>query len=232
MPTKSKWSRFFDGHTHLPIKAGLHPEKMIINGTRIEELPMLRQEAVLTNRIVGFGIHPWYVSSLKDLPSTEVYAEFSFVGEIGLDRSAKHRSNYEEQIQCVQKQLSIATQLDKNVCFHLVKAYADTYKLLQDYHGSVFFHGYRGSLEFAQSLKTDHCFFGFSAQQLNTRKGAYLASKLPLNRIILETDTSPCLALIKEAYLLLSSIKQVSIEHIHQHQKRNLKDWMSYSRSC
>ena len=232
MPTELKWSRFFDGHTHLPIKPGVLPQKMIINGTRTEELAALRQESLIPNRLVGFGIHPWFVSSVENLPDIEIYAEFAFVGEIGLDRSVRHRSNYETQVQCVQRQLDIASLLNKNVCFHLVKAYADTYKILQEYHGSVFFHGYRGSLEFANSLKTDLCFFGFSAKQLKTRKGAYIASHLPLNRIILETDTSPCLGLIKEAYQILSHLKKVSIEHIHKHQKQNLEDWLSYSRSC
>ena len=231
MPTNSKWSRFFDGHTHLPINKAQQPDQMIINGTHIEELPNLRNLLKDSKYSVGFGIHPWFISESSFIPPKEIYSEFDFVGEIGLDRSFKHRETYHVQLKTVQQQLNIASELQKNVCFHLVKAYGAAYDLFRNYDRSVYLHGYRGSVEFAHSLLKKPFFFGFSAEQLKTLKGYNVAKFLPMNRIILESDSSPCLMLIKEAYLLLSQIKQCSFEEIHRHQNENIIHWMNYLRS-
>ena len=176
MPTNFKWSRFFDGHAHLPFNKGKQPDLMIINGTHIEDISDLHNLLDNPKYKVGFGIHPWFVSESSLMPSKKVYADFDFIGEVGLDRSRRYKETYDIQLKTVQRQLDIASELKKNICFHLVKAYGDTFDLFRNYDRSVYLHGYRGSIDFAHSFLKKPFFYD-SRENITNVISIFLSSR-------------------------------------------------------
>lgn len=83
---------------------------------------------------IGFGIHPWFAHLYRDsleqhLSSMRTYLEknpAAFVGELGLDKSAKTKETgaceFEAQCEVFLQQMRIAGELKRPVSIHCVRA--------------------------------------------------------------------------------------------------------------
>jgi len=112
------------------------------------------------------------------------------IGEIGLDY------HYEDiprdiQKQAFRMQMELARQLDLPVIVHERDAHEDGMKIVEEFPEITgVFHCYSGSAEMAKWLIDRGWYIGFTGVLTfkNARKAIEVASRIPLDRIVLETD--------------------------------------------
>ena len=112
------------------------------------------------------------------------------IGEIGLDY------HYEDIPRDIQKrafrlQMELARELDLPVIVHEREAHEDGLRIVDEFPTvKGVFHCYSGSLEMAKELVKRGWYIGFTGVLTfkNARKAIEVASSIPLDRIVLETD--------------------------------------------
>ena len=112
------------------------------------------------------------------------------IGEIGLDY---HYEDIPRQIQlkAFRAQMALARELDLPVIVHEREAHADGMAVVEEFpEVTGVFHCYSGSLEMAKWLIDRGWYIGFTGVLTfkNARKAVEVASSIPLERIVLETD--------------------------------------------
>lgn len=140
------------------------------------------------------GFHPTDISGYseeaeKELEELAKNPKVLAIGEIGLDY---HWMKDEKEIQkeVFRKQMELAKRVGKPVVIHTRDAMSDTIEILDEYpevEGIV--HCYPGSYESAVKLM-DRYYFGVNGVVTfkNNKKTKEAVAKIPLERIILETD--------------------------------------------
>lgn len=151
------------------------------------------------------------------------------IGEIGLDY---HYEEIPRQIQCraFRLQMGLARELSLPVIVHEREAHEDGMKIVSEFpEVTGVFHCYSGSAEMARWLVSRGWYIGFTGVLTfkNARKAVEVASAIPLDRIVLETD---CPYMSPEPFRgrrndpgklyrmaeKLAQIRNLSVEEIHQ----------------
>jgi len=141
------------------------------------------------------GWHPAFLDGGVDLAALEMMVEngsVAAIGEIGLDR-IKHETDIAVQEQAFALQLAFAATKGLPVVIHCRNAFARALQLIEDLHGRHphgVFHAYAGSWEMAKRLADLGFFFGVGGS-ITWEQATHLRdiiSRLPLNRLLLETD--------------------------------------------
>ncbi|MDI1299519.1 TatD family hydrolase [Methylotenera sp.] len=144
----------------------------------------------------ALGIHPMYVdkSQLSDIETLKTYIDNNnpvAIGEIGLDYFVT-KSNLQLQTYFFTEQLKLAKQHDLPVILHVRNAIDDVLKYLRLYQlsGGIA-HAFNGSFQQAEQLIALGFKLGFGGAMTYSRalKIRELARKLPLESIVLETDS-------------------------------------------
>ena len=112
------------------------------------------------------------------------------IGEIGLDY------HYEDiprdiQLKAFRMQMELARELDLPVIIHERDAHEDGMAVIREFPEVCgVFHCYSGSAEMARQLVDKGWYIGFTGVLTfkNARKAVEVASSIPLDRIVLETD--------------------------------------------
>lgn len=147
------------------------------------------------------GCHPEDCASFRDEDIAE-YREMAkhpkvvAIGEIGLDYYWEQNPTREVQMHALREQLKLALELDLPVIIHDRDAHADCYDLVREFKGlRGVFHCYSSSFEFAKPLLKMGWYLGFDGPLTfkNARRSVEVAEQVPLDRVLLETD-SPTLA--------------------------------------
>jgi len=112
------------------------------------------------------------------------------IGEIGLDY---HYEDIPREIQCraFRMQMELARTLKMPVIVHEREAHEDGMRIVREFpEVTGVFHCYSGSLEMAKQLIDRGWYIGFTGVLTfkNARKAVEVASAIPLDRIVLETD--------------------------------------------
>ena len=112
------------------------------------------------------------------------------IGEIGLDY---HYEDIPREIQqkAFRLQMELARELDLPVIVHERDAHEDGMKIVEEFPDVTgVFHCYSGSYEMAKWLIARGWYIGFTGVLTfkNARKAIEVASQIPLDRIVLETD--------------------------------------------
>jgi TatD DNase family protein len=112
------------------------------------------------------------------------------IGEIGLDY---YYENVPREIQqkAFRMQLELARELKMPVIVHERNAHDDGMRIAKEFKGVTgVFHCYSGSAEMARQLVDMGWYIGFTGVLTfkNARKAIEVASSIPLDRIVLETD--------------------------------------------
>lgn len=174
---------------------------VVNNATDVES----SREGVLLSEKYDFiysaaGVHPQnadkaydgFIDELKDiaLNNKKVVA----IGEAGLDYHWKDVDR-ETQIPVFEAQLALANELDMPIIIHDREAHADTLGLIKKYRPKGFLHCYSGSVEMmreAVGLGLSISLGGVVTFK-NARQTLEVASQIPLEFLLLETD-APYLA--------------------------------------
>lgn len=212
-----------------------------IDSTTLE--PMLR----VCSEYKGYcypmiGLHPTSVNSdykkeleivARELVSSNEYVA---IGEIGMDLYWDKTYLKEQQI-VLDKQISLALEYELPIVIHCREAFDDIYKVLEPYKSTSLkgiFHSFTGTLEEAGRIMEFSDFLiginGVVTFKKSTLPGVLPA--IPLNRIILETD-SPYLtpvpnrgkrnesAYVKDTLMKVAEIYQKSPEEVAQMTSEN-----------
>lgn len=112
------------------------------------------------------------------------------IGEIGLDYHYEDIPR-EIQIKAFRAQMALAAELDLPVIVHEREAHADGMAVVDAFPAvKGVFHCYSGSVEMAQELVKRGWYIGFTGVLTfkNARKAIEVASAIPIERLVLETD--------------------------------------------
>ena len=112
------------------------------------------------------------------------------IGEIGLDYYYDDIPR-EIQLKAFRAQMALARELDLPVIVHERDAHEDGMKVVEEFPDvKGVFHCYSGSREMAKWLIARGWYIGFTGVLTfkNARKAVEVASSIPLDRIVLETD--------------------------------------------
>ena len=146
--------------------------------------------------IPAVGIHPWYVENVssdwqarmkKILEQNSNY----MVGEIGLDLHFC-KETIEKQKEIFQIQMEIAKKFYRPVCIHNLKSWHILIPILKKYSDiKILLHSYSGSMKITKQLiEFPNIYFSFSGTILeSSTKSAKIINLIPINRILLETDS-------------------------------------------
>lgn len=188
----------------------------------------------------SFGIHPLApdTSSLSFLETLLKQGALDAVGEAGYDLRAKGaRANsalLSLQEEVWKAQLDLAIQYEKPVVIHCVKALDKIFcdaPLLKKVRAAVF-HAFLGSAQDAASLlrRGINAYFSFGKALFTRGRAAECASKIPLERLLLETDNDGTkhnemptndITDIKDVYTAAAAIRSMSMEYLMQTVKKN-----------
>lgn len=113
------------------------------------------------------------------------------IGEIGLDYYWAENPPRELQQQVLRSQLALARELRLPVIFHDRDAHGDSLAIVKEFPDVTgVFHCFSGSYEMAKELIRRGWYIGFTGVVTfkNARKAVEVAEKIPLDRILIETD--------------------------------------------
>lgn len=163
---------------------------------------------VLSPRMAG--IHPWDAERGYELPNFE---ECDIVGEIGLDYCCKADRNMQREL--FERQLQIASMIDKPVVIHNVRATEDILKILTRYPQlrGVLFHGFIGSQQQAESIVKRGYYLSFGHRSLRSPKSRNVIATTDIRRLFCETDDEPNIA-IEEIYAEVAKIRNMTTEEL------------------
>ena len=143
----------------------------------------------------GAGIHP---ECARDLPDNWLDQLRTFlkdpkivaVGEIGLDYHWLDECPKDRQKEVFDAQLELAQELAMPVVIHDREAHGDTLEFLKKYKPAGVVHCFSGSWETAQEILKLGMYIGLGGVVTfkNARHAVEVAEKLPLERLLLETD--------------------------------------------
>jgi len=158
------------------------------------------------------------------------------IGEIGLDYYYETIPR-QIQIQAFRMQMELARELKMPVIVHERNAHDDGMRVVKEFKDVTgVFHCYSGSAEMARQLVDMGWYIGFTGVLTfkNARKAVETAERIPLERIVLETD---CPFMAPEpfrgkrndpGYLFrmaqrLAEIRGISVEEVHRITTQNAK---------
>lgn len=144
---------------------------------------------------VGLGLHPQLVQERwNELPLFEaLLAETRYVGEIGLDAGPQYYSSFERQTETFRRILvACASHRDKILSIHSVRAAPKVLDHVEELFprgmGKVVLHWFSGSAAEALRATSLGCYFSINQAMFKSDKGVSLIKKIPLDRILTETD--------------------------------------------
>lgn len=179
----------------------------------------------------SIGIHPWYIEENVDQQFQELGYYLSknnvlAIGECGLDKIS--RTAWPLQRTVFEKQIQLATQYQKPLIVHCVRAYSEVIALLKKNQTTVpvLFHGYIKSADLAASLLKEGYYLSLGASILRGKNDA-LIQQLPLDRIFLETDDQEIK--ISEIYTYFCRVRKIYTGYLQEQLMLNFKTVFNYS---
>lgn len=198
-----------DSHAHLNDPAFAEDVEVVVDRAKVAGVETIinvgydltsSQRAVelaerFSNLWAVVGLHPhdakdWTVELRESLKGLLKHPKVLALGEAGLDYYYDH-SPREKQRQVFREQLALAQEMGMPVVIHSREATKDTMDIVEEYREvPCLLHCYGGSLETAVLYeKMGHYFsFGGPITFQNAHKLREVASGIPLERILLETD--------------------------------------------
>lgn len=205
--------RLFDAHCHLqdPRISSCLKETLEVtqkqgvqyfscNGTCEGDWPKVAQLAKQHSNIKpNFGLHPWFLSGRSDKWLENLRKQLEAIpqaglGECGLDTSKKMVTPIDEQMGIFKSQLELGKELNRPISVHCVSAFGKLQEILQQqgpYPCGLILHSWIGPAEMVDALaKIEGVHFSLSGHLTRMSKKKYepMVKKVPLNRLLLETD--------------------------------------------
>lgn len=206
--------RFFDTHCHLDLMlspdvaasesaalglglfdCGVDPRDFAAAKKRASRYP---------NIIAGAGLHPWWLADGRCGPAEvnllcEVADQERYIGEVGLDFSARFAGSEPLQIQALDRLCDALVQhplTGRVISIHAVRSAGTVLDVLES-HGLlipnsdspvIIFHWFSGTSDEFNRARSAGCYFSINERMLAIKRGREYARQIPLDRLLLETD--------------------------------------------
>ena len=213
----------------------------VVPGVHPDGWPKISELAAVNPRVFpAYGIHPMHAGSVNDhdfdrLP--ELAAQGVAIGEIGLDPS--YQAPLEQQERAFREQLRIAVKLGLPVLVHCRRSFQKVLGILLEERanqvGGVM-HAFSGSVEMAREFIRIGFAISISGTITwnNAVKPLRLAAELPLEHLVLETDSPDMTperyrgrfnrpAWITEAALRVAEVRGISPEDVARMTTENVR---------
>lgn len=145
-----------------------------------------------------------------------------FIGEVGLDFSKKAITEHDKQIEIFEFILSNIADKNKILSIHSASSEDKVLELLIKYGiKKAIFHWYSGKISTLKKILENNYFFSINEAMCKSKKGQNIISKLPMNKVLIETDAP----FIKDVlpykndfvYSYLSNIWNMTVNEVKRH---------------
>ena len=200
----------FDTHAHMDDRAFDADREALLSALPVQGIGLLmnpgcslessRNALRLAERYdyiyAAVGSHPDAADEVNDAVLAEyrelckLNPKIRAIGEIGLDYHYEDIPR-ELQLKAFRSQMALAAELGLPAIVHEREAHEDGMKVVDEFPAVTgVFHCYSGSAEMAKELIRRGWYIGFTGVLTfkNARKAIEVASSIPLDRIVLETD--------------------------------------------
>ncbi len=228
--------QFFDTHCHLDLMlgpdaaasesaasglglfdCGVDPRDFSAANERARRLPGI---------IAGVGLHPWWLADgrcgfAEVNLLCEVAAQEHYIGEVGLDFSARFAGSEPLQIQALDRLCDALVQCPlagRVMSIHAVRSAGAVLDVLES-HGLlipnpdspvIIFHWFSGTSDELVRARDADCYFSVNERMLTTKRGREYARQIPLDHLLLETDAPSDQQSDTSAQQLVASLKSTS----------------------
>lgn len=152
----------------------------------------MRYEPIVRNRKyfrLALGLHPELAAEYRDQLAqfTKCVHMTKYIGEVGLDYTTSDMKNRAIQANVFSEIVRSCTE--KHILsVHSRRASADVLDILQHFPGKVILHWYSGNdCDLEKALERGY-YFSINHQMVQSNHGQHIISKLPLNRLLIESD--------------------------------------------
>lgn len=206
--------RFFDTHCHLDLMlspdaaaseaaasglglfdCGVNPRGFSAANERAHRQPGI---------IAGVGLHPWWLADGLCGPAEvdllcKTAAQKRYIGEVGLDFSARFAGSEPLQIQALNRLCDALAQhplAGRVISIHAVRSAGTVLDVLES-HGLlipnpdspvIIFHWFSGASDELVRSRNAGCYFSVNERMLASKRGREYVRQIPLDRLLLETD--------------------------------------------
>lgn len=206
--------QLFDAHCHLDLMS--HPNAVADEATALglvlfdcgvdpHDFARAKKRACgRSNIFAGIGLHPWWLADGRCGNAEinllcEVVAQERFIGEVGLDFSARFAGSESLQIQTLDRLCDVLVQhplAGRVISIHAVRSAGTVLDILEP-HGLltpspdspvIIFHWFGGTSNEFVRARNAGCYFSVNERMLATKRGREYARQIPLGRLLLETD--------------------------------------------
>lgn len=229
--------RLFDAHCHLDLMA--HPDAVADEATALglglfdcgvdpRDFSAANERAHRQPSIIaGIGLHPWWLADGRCGPAKinllcEVAAQERYIGEVGLDFSARFAGSEPLQTQALDRLCEALAQhplTGRVISIHDVRSAGAVLDVLES-HGllipnpdspAIIFHWFSGTSDELVRARNAGCYFSVNERMLATKRGREYARQIPLDRLLLETDAPAEPQADASARQLITSLKSASL---------------------
>lgn len=228
--------RLFDAHCHLDLMA--HPDAVADEATALglglfdcgvdpRDFSAANERAHRQPDIIaGIGLHPWWLADGRCGPAEinllcEVAAQERYIGEVGLDFSARFAGSEPLQTQALDRLCEALAQhplTGRVISIHDVRSAGAVLDVLES-HGllipnpdspAIIFHWFSGTSDELIRARNAGCYFSVNERMLASKRGREYARQIPLDRLLLETDAPSDQQSDTSAQQLVASLKSTS----------------------
>lgn len=194
---------FHDTHIHLDLMK--HRQDTIKNlehnkvySIAVTNLPTIFQHNKITipeSKCIkhALGYHPELVKDYPDLLPVfkKELKKTRYIGEIGIDGSSGNRESIEIQEQIFSSIVSWCNDAGgKILTIHSRRAEKKIINILgDDFNGEVILHWYSGNISNLEIAIKNGYWFSVNLAMLKSQKGKEIIKKIPLNKLLVETDS-------------------------------------------
>ena len=185
-------------------------------------------DQIESTNICSIGLHPWHLNPdtwREDIMVIKDYAgsdKVLAIGETGLDKAIE--TPLEDQRNAFNIQLQIASDFNKPVIIHCVRAYDELLSFRKNSNNKLpwIIHWYNGSPQTGEDLIKKNCYLSFGHMLLNEKSKAYKTFlKVPLEKVFFETDDANIN--IDEVYKRAATLRNIKEEKIVEIIKHNFE---------
>jgi len=156
-----------------------------------------------------------------------------FIGEIGLDFSKKSQQTKEQQLDIFKFVLQLIKNKNKILSVHSLNAEEEVLKLLLEYDiQKAIFHWYIGKIGILNQIIKAGYYISINMAMCRSKRGQNIISKIPKNRILVETDAPFIKDLLpyrnEETYVYLSEVWGISINNTKKQIIQNFREILNF----
>lgn len=147
------------------------------------------------NIFVGLGMHPQLIASGYDdwKLFTDLIEKSHYIGEVGLDFSREYIHTKELQVERFVQIIRLCEEYgEKVVSIHALKSAGTVIDILKMYkkknNNKYIFHWFTGTIPQLEKAIELGCYFSINQKMLKTKSGIEVVKRVPIDRMLLETD--------------------------------------------